>query len=184
MLVYDSRAISFLYSNMKRLKNSLMLWNSKIASFLTVVFSIGEPVRLYTICIRSLAEMPLEKVWNQIRWPMPPAFDGTKSFGCADLTAKHYDFRSSRPLDVTVIKILIKMTRPQSSVLFILMFCDLAIFFKNFILSTTQHQETLRIQNNNALQWGHHDQTIKSRRPWPLIKPGAHRPVTGAHLVS
>ena len=80
---------------------------------------------------------------------MPPAFDGTKSFGHADLTAKHYDFR---PLDLLMFKIFDKddQTTKQSS--FILMFCDQAIFFKNFILSTIQHQETLRIQNSNALQ--------------------------------
>ena len=39
---------------------------------------------------------------------MPPAFDGTESFGHADLTEKHYYFRSSRPLDVNGIKIFDK----------------------------------------------------------------------------
>ena len=46
---------------------------------------------------------------------MPPDFDRFQTFGHDELTAKHCDFRSSRPPDVDGIKILVKMTRPQNS---------------------------------------------------------------------
>ena len=50
-------------------------------------------------------------------WPMVPSFDKFESFGHDELTSKHCYFRCSRPPDVDGIKILIKMTRPQNTVL-------------------------------------------------------------------
>ena len=50
---------------------------------------------------------------------MPPGFDRLESFGHDELTAKHCYFRYSMPPDVDGIKILIKMTRPQNTVLYL-----------------------------------------------------------------
>ena len=63
--------------------------------------------------------------------PMPPGFDRFESFGHDELTAKYCYFMCSRPADLDGIKFLIKITRPQNTV-FILIFCSLDIFIKNF----------------------------------------------------
>ena len=64
---------------------------------------------------------------------MPPGFDRFESFGHDELTAKHCYFRCSRPPDVDGIKIFDKDDQAAIKTLFfILMFCSLVIFIKNF----------------------------------------------------
>ena len=63
--------------------------------------------------------------------PMPPGFDRLESFGHDELTAKHVISGTQGLLMSMGSKFLIKMTRPQNTV-FILMFCVLVIFIKNF----------------------------------------------------
>ena len=63
---------------------------------------------------------------------MPPGFDRFESFGHDELTAKYYYFRCSRPPDVDGIKIFDKDDQAANTVFFILMFCSLVIFIKNF----------------------------------------------------
>ena len=50
--------------------------------------------------------------------------------------------------DVDAVKILIKMTRLENIVFFILMFCDLVTFLKNFDLSTSGGLEHLKYHWN------------------------------------
>ena len=65
-------------------------------------------------------------------WPMPPSFDRLESFGHDELTAKHCYFRCSRPPDVDGIKFFDKDVTSLQNTVFILMFCGLVIFIKNF----------------------------------------------------
>ena len=62
---------------------------------------------------------------------MPPGFDRFESFGHDELTAKHCYFRCSRPPDVDGIKIFDEDDQ-AAKLCFILMFCGLVIFIKNF----------------------------------------------------
>ena len=63
---------------------------------------------------------------------MPPGFDRLESFGHDELTAKHCYFRCSRPSDVDGIIIFDKDDQAAKHCFFILMFCGLVIFIKNF----------------------------------------------------
>ena len=62
---------------------------------------------------------------------MPPGSDRLESFGHDELTAKHCYFRCLRPPDVDGIKIFDKDDQAAKH-FFILMFCGLVIFIKNF----------------------------------------------------
>ena len=73
-----------------------------------------------------------EKDLKSNGWPMPPGFDRFESLGHDELTAKHYYFRCSRPSDVDRIKLFDKDDQAAKHSSFILMFCGLVIFIKNF----------------------------------------------------
>ena len=63
---------------------------------------------------------------------MPPGFNRLEGFGHDELTAKHCYFRCSRPRDVDGIKIFDKDDQATKQCFFIVMFCGLVIFIKNF----------------------------------------------------
>ena len=64
--------------------------------------------------------------------PVPPSFDKFESFGHNEFTAKHCHFRYSRPPDVDGIKIFNKDDQATRRYFYILMFCGLPIFIRNF----------------------------------------------------
>ena len=70
-----------------------------------------------------------------------------KRFDNDDLTTKHCYFGYTRSSDVDDIKILIKMTRLQNIVLFILMFSSLLIFIKKFDLINIEDLEHMMLCN-------------------------------------
>ena len=78
----------------------------------------------------------VEKDVNQNGRPWPPAFDRIKSFDHHDLTAKLVAllFGCSRSPDVDEIKIFDKDDQAAKHCFFILMFCGLVMFIKNFDL--------------------------------------------------
>ena len=76
----------------------------------------------------GLTEKDVKSNWR----PMLPGFDRFESFGHDDLTPKHCNLRCSRPPDVDGIKFFYKDDQATNIVLFILMFCSLVIFIKNF----------------------------------------------------
>ena len=74
------------------------------------------------------------------------AFHRSKFFDHNDPIAKHCYFGCSRSPDIDGMKIFDKDDQAAKHFSFILMFCGLIIFIKNF-----QLQETLNTQNNNVL---------------------------------
>ena len=73
-----------------------------------------------------------------------PYFGSFESFVYEDLTEKLYNVRCSRLPDVDVIKILIKMIRPQNMKTKGIMFCGLVIFIRILIPSTSGGLDYLR----------------------------------------